>query len=413
MRRLLPLLVAAALGAGCSNRERLNPLDPANALTRGAPQGFVAVAGDGLVQLSWQGLPPDLVLGYRIFRSVGGGAFDSLTDLPAKSSQYLDAGLANNIDYTYSIAYVLDGGGLSAAASDVATPGRTRAWVVDLSAGSLSRLTPDGRHVADVISGPFRAPSALDVDPGNGQVWVCDNFTGQLWRVTPGMAPASIGSFSDAVSVALDRLSQRAWVCDQTAGELQSLDLANSGAHVFTIPGLAQPLSVAVDAIDGSAWVCERSGDRVRHIALNGTPMGSATVATPSRVAVDSTTRRIWVTSYSSRRVFVLSGSAVPIDTIEGLAGPVGVTVDPRSGRAWVADTGGDRVITYDRNRAELFRVTGLPAPLEVGVDRATGQAWVPLAEGGEVVRISPDGRILSRAGGFQQPYNIAVEQRP
>src|SRR5262245_48336434 len=104
MGRLLALLIAALLTAGCSNRERLNPLDPANTSTRGAPQGFAAIAGDGLVELSWNALQPkDWVLGYRIFRRIESGTFDRLADLPPNSSQYLDVGLANDVDYTYHI----------------------------------------------------------------------------------------------------------------------------------------------------------------------------------------------------------------------------------------------------------------------------------------------------------------------
>ncbi len=416
MRRYLPLLAAVLLGAGCSNRERLNPLDPANTVTRGAPQGFIAIAGDGLVTLTWQGVLPGQILGYRLYRRVGStGAFEVLADLPPKSAQYIDAGLANDIEYGYRIVYVLANGALSAAAADFATPGRARPWVVDYMGRTLSRLAPDGRHaVADPGSSSLQTPSALDVDPLNGQVWVCDPYGGTLWRVTPSFSATPIGSFNQPVAVAIDPGGRRAWVCDQSSGQLQCLDLGNPGPPIFVVPGLATPLSVAVDVIDGSAWVCERTGDAVRHIGFSGTRMGAVVVTEPSRVAVDSLTRRIWVTSFNARRVSIFNGAGFPIDSILNLGGPVGVTVDPRTGLTWVADTGGDRVIAYDRDtRAQRVLVTGLSAPLDVSVDRATGQAWVAVSAGGEVVRIAPDGKILSRTGGFQQPTGISVERRP
>ena len=46
MRRVAALLTVALLAAGCSERARLNPFDPANPDTGGQPAGFVAIAGN-------------------------------------------------------------------------------------------------------------------------------------------------------------------------------------------------------------------------------------------------------------------------------------------------------------------------------------------------------------------------------
>jgi DNA-binding beta-propeller fold protein YncE len=415
MRRLVPLLVAAGIVCGCSNRERLNPLDPANAFTGGAPLGFTAVADDGRVLLSWQPPPGNLVLGFRLFRRVGAsGAFDSLNSFSAQTTRYLDSGLANGVDHSYLIAYVLTDGMLSPAATDVATPGKARPWAVDYAGHSLNRIAPDGRRIAETLTGGMQSPAEVDVDPATGSVWVCDPTAGRLWRVVPNLSIDPIGSFSQPVAVAVDPIHRRVWAADQSAGELQSFDLGDPVIPRVRIPNLATPIGVAVDPFDGSAWVCERTGDVVSHIGFTGGRIGFAIAKEPSRVAVDSTTRRIWVTSSNSRRVMVFDSNGAAIDSIQGLAGPVGIAVDPRAGgRIWVADANGDRVIAYDRNRNELFRVQGLSSPVEIAVDRATGEAWVTAATGGQVVRIAPDGTIIRRTGGFAQPYGVAMDRRP
>jgi DNA-binding beta-propeller fold protein YncE len=167
---------------------------------------------------------------------------------------------------------------------------------------------------------------------------------------------------------------------------------------------------VAFDPIDGSAWACERTGDDVRHVNYAGAASGSATTPQPSRVAVDSVTRRIWVTSFTDRSVRVFGSNGFPADTIPGLGGPIGIAIDSRAGRIWVADAGADRVLVYDRSGNELFRV-GLLEPLEIALDATSGEAWVVLSTAGQVARIASDGRVLVRAGGLIQPYDIAIER--
>ena len=409
MRRVLALLVAAALAAGCSNRERLNPLDPANARTGGAPQGFVALADNRSVLLEWSPSVTGLTLGVRLFRAVGAGAApESLADLPPGVTQFLDSGLTNGVDYGYRISFILQNGSLSSSAGDVATPGTARPWLVDYSARAVDRITPDCRHIAESLSGPFEGPAAIDVNK-DGRLWVCDPVAGRLWRVTPGLLEEEVGSLQQPVAVAIDRRLGRAWICDQGLRALQSLDTVNPVAPYVDLRGLATPLDVAIDPIDGSAWVCERTGDRVRHISVLGVAIGSAVVAEPSRVAVDSVTHQVWVSSEAAHRVTVFTTTGTPVDTLLGLAGPIGLAIDPIAGSIWVADTDGDRVIVFDRSGNVRFRVSNVFQPLAIAIDRRNGDAWVAQAAIGQVTRIDAGGRVLGHIGGFTQPYDIAL----
>src|SRR5437763_5792 len=77
-----PLAVLTALGlaaacvaaAGCSSRERANPLDPANTRTGGAPTGFQALADDRAVELVWNYSPGDPRVDLQLSRATGRGA---------------------------------------------------------------------------------------------------------------------------------------------------------------------------------------------------------------------------------------------------------------------------------------------------------------------------------------------------
>ena len=414
MRRLAALLVLGAITiAGCSDRDRLNPLDPANVLTGGAPQQFVALAGDGTAELRWRPPPTSLVFGFRLSRRVGTATtFTLLAELAPDVDHYIDGGLANDVDCTYRLSYLLQGDVASAPAEATARPGLARPWVADYNSRAVVRLTPDGRYVAERFTGSMQSPAALDVDQTTGQVWVCDPSGRRMWRITPGGGIEEIGSLAKPVAIEVDPVRGRAWICDQGLGALQSFDRTNPVSPRVDIRGLGMPISVGVDPTDGSAWVAERDSARIRHIGLSGNSIGSTHVLAPSRVAVDSATRRVWITSFDQHRVDWFSAAGTPIDSIKTLSGPVGVAVDGRSGRVWVCDSRAHVVIAYDRNGVELMRVTGLEEPIEIGLDRDTGDAWVTLQATAQVVRITPDGHIAARLGGFGYPADIAIHRQ-
>ena len=132
MRRLAALL-ALALLASCSRRERLNPLDGANPQSGGAPEGFNALADFVSVHLVWTARPDLPIDGYQLYRKA---AFDSLYRplgglLSRSTSQFFDGSCINGVDFSYHLHYVVDGRVSQRYARDLATPGSVRAWVGD------------------------------------------------------------------------------------------------------------------------------------------------------------------------------------------------------------------------------------------------------------------------------------------
>ncbi len=407
--RALAALAATLLLAGCSGRERSNPLDPANALTGGAPQGFVALAADHSAELRWAASTSQLPLAYRLTRAAGSAPAESLTTLAPEATQYFDSGLTNGIDYTYRLSYVLGNGILGYATFDIATPGPARAWVVDSETRSLQRITADGRHVAEVLQGRFREPNSVDALADN-VAFVCDPSGGQLWRVyTHPNIQEEVGSLVQPVAAVVDRDRNRLWVADKGRGALLSLDPINPLSPYVNVPNLALPTDVAIDIADGSAWVSERTGGQVRRVSFTGSTVATALVANPARVAVDSLTRNLWVVSFAARRLSVFSSIGAPLDSIGGFSGPLGIAIDSRRGHVWIADVNGGRMVVFDRNRARLFEVTGLLEPLDAAIDLNSGDAWVVLAGGRQVVRIAADGTIKTRLGGFYRLKDIAL----
>ncbi len=412
MRALAALLILAALGAGCSKRERANPFDPLNPSTGGRPAGFTAVAGSSRVSLRWNAAnTPDLI-GYQLSRRIAGSTeFVPLGDLlhPAVTV-YQDFGLANGVLHTYRLSYVLSSGIAGTPAEDFATPGTLRPWVVDFTQPGLLRITPDARYVSERSSG-FSATPALDVDLASGVVWIVDQGAGHVVLYNPASgARLTIPGIADPVAVAVDSKRRVGWICDLASDQVFLYDEGGDPVAPIAITPLADPLAVAVDASDGAVWVAESAGARVSRFREDGLRLASARVDHPSRVAVDSISHEAWVTSFSQGRAFRISAGGAVLDTVTGLSGPIGIAIDVTRDRIWIADALASQLVVIDPEGRIQFRVLGLSECREVAIDAATGDAWATLPGSGEVVRVSPAGVVLGRVRGLGAPYGIALD---
>lgn len=412
MRPVAALLILLSLGAGCSHRDRANPFDPRNPDTGGRPTGFMAIAGSGTVRLQWNvSSNPDLV-GYQLYRRIAGESeFQPLGDLihPAVTLTR-DFGLANGVQHSYRLFYVLSGGITGAPAEDHATPGTLRPWVVDYAAASLLRITPDARYVSERSTGYTSTPG-VGVDVSTGVVWIVDQDGGRIVLYNPGSgARLAIPGFADPVAVAVDSRRQVGWICDFASDQVYLYGESGQPVGPVVIGPLADPISAAVDSIHETVWICENTGARVSRYDRDGARLASAQVDRPSRVAVDSFDHSAWVTSFSRRSVFHIAMTGALLDTVAGFTGPIGVAVDGARGRIWIADAVASQIVALDRDGRVAFRVGGLSEVREIAVDPLTGDAWATLPGTGEVVRISPVGAVLGRVRGLDTPYGIAID---
>jgi len=413
MRRELALLALAllALAGGCTRRDRANPLDPANPDSRGAPQGFNAVAGFSTVRLSWTPRPDLAIDGFRLSRlAPGDSLYRPLGPVqPPNAGAYLDAGVFNDRDYRYRLQYVVDGVAGGGTAEDLATPGTVRAWAVDARGGRLLQLSPDARDLVVARSG-LGETVALAVTPEAGTVWVSDDLGGRVHLVDPqSLGYVSRNGLGQPFTLALDPFDDGLWVCD-LAGLVRHLTSAGQPGVPSSLNLLLEPSGVAVSPLDGSVWVVERSGRRVRRYAHDGTPLGSRSLDLPSRVVVDSLTGTAWVSSLSTGWVWQVSPSLTVLDSLP-LEGPIGLAVDPRRRMLWVADAIAEQLVGIDlvsgqvRSRAAIG---GEPRDVTVDLDR--GEPWVAARLAGAVVRCSPGGVPLTAVTGLGEVLEVRLD---
>ncbi len=414
MRRHAALLALALALAGCSERARLNPFDPANPHTGGRPAGFAAIASNQSVRLSWDRVDSPTLLGYQLFRLAPGDiAYRAITGVLAPTQTSLgDFGLVNGGLHRYRLYFVFAGGLGSLPAEDFATPGPLRPWVADYGARELVRLSADGRHVAESLEPDGGAyPVAVDVSLASGRVW-CVGPSGDVFVYEPGSGRSNVvgQGLGTAGAVAVDPADSSAWVGDVGDGRLVHLLPSGAAADPPLLTALGYPGDIAVDAGDRSIWVVEQDSNRVRRYTAAGALAMMATVAMPSRVAVDPVTHEAWVTSYTSARVVRVSAAGAPLDTVTACAGPIGVAVDASRRRVWVADGAADRVVLLAMDGSVVATTPGQHGARELTVDPTTGEAWVTLGAVGAVTRLSPAGAELARVTGLASPWGIALD---
>ena len=152
MRRAL-LIALAWCALSCSDRQRLNPLDPQAELGASGIGQLAVMAGDGQVDLDWDYSQFDDIEGYVLYkRQVGGefapGEFVPLTRemLPAERRQYVDEAVLNGLTYEYRLGLVIAAEGeRSVGEVERVTPGPEVAWVADRGNGLVWKINADAR----------------------------------------------------------------------------------------------------------------------------------------------------------------------------------------------------------------------------------------------------------------------------
>lgn len=411
---LAPVLVALAVLAlaGCSQRERANPLDPGNPLTGGRPTGFNAVASYAQVQLTWTSQPNLAIDGYQLFRvAPGDSVWRPLSGvLPLEVSRYLDAGLPNGQRVRYRLDYVIGGAAAGRPVEDEATPGALRPWVTDPGASAILQLSPDGRDVSRRET-RFGRAARIAVDPVDGFLWVSSLETGRVWAWDPrGFAALMIAAVPSPDAMAISPFDNSAWICDR-GGVVWHFSRDGTVPTPGRLSPFEEPGAIATCALDASVWICERGGNRVRHYSAAGVPLGAAFVQAPSRVAVDSLTRVAYVTSFTLGRIWRIAENGALIDSTSAAVGPIGIAIDRARNRVWVADTDGARVLGLDlATLAVAQTITNVGSPYDLAVDTSNGDVWVVARANGAVLRLASDGTRRDILTGLSDPYEIKLD---
>lgn len=411
------LLLIAFVAGACTDREHRNPLDPltTNPLDHSTP--IDAIAGDGVVSLTWDYTQFEDLAGYRLHRTAFGvdGRSQELSvhDLPATVLQDEDADVDNGETYQYRLSLVVEGGAeLELADFRLATPGPEIAWAADRGTGLVWKLSPDGR-TGLFAKGRFSL-GGVAVNRRDRSCWISDTSTGLHWIDSAGEVEAIDSELAQAGALSFDPGGDTGWVADRQDGSVYSFssDRLDSLNLVQVDASFVDPFQL--EAIGGGCWVADRQG-RILLYSAEGNRIADwrgfedlvaiAAVDAPLLSEGGNTVWAIVDAGQTLLRLVVEGGEAQVLELPFDRA--IALDVDDRTGNCWVL---GERDIA-------LFSAEGGPmthwSQVDLGVTSVTvdginESVW--LAAASALWKLSIDLEGQTRLDGFSSTLEIVVD---
>ena len=162
----------------CSKYEWTNPYDPISDKALFTPSGPGAVMEGNSVKVSWS-QSNDKISGFALFRSVEGEPITSLAQVEKTTTAYVDATVTAGKRYTYYIVAVAGNNN-----SDTVKFGITPIFLVSVSTGSVSEITPTSAKVSAEIT-----------NAGGGSII----SRGICWSTTPGPTISGAGTTAEYI----------------------------------------------------------------------------------------------------------------------------------------------------------------------------------------------------------------------
>jgi DNA-binding beta-propeller fold protein YncE len=403
------------LTPGCSDRERLNPLDPLNSNNRGIPIGLSIIALRDTVQLAWQPLALRNLAGYRIYRRTNADSLFALIDsVPSNQQRFREFGLTFGVHYVYRLAAF--SGTTESNPSDTVgiTVGPAYTWVADPSSGAVVKFTHDGRRRLSTTRN-FQRPFRLQANPKTGQLWVLDSVIQELRRVEANGARSLISvALQRPVDVAIDSVENSVWAADGNTG-IYKFD--GNGATLIQIP-LPGVVAIAFNYASGELWALNGTQRKLWRVARYGFTFVEVPVVinSPKSISIHAASGEVWIAD--STRVLVVHANG-QVDTTTGHVFSYArrVAVNQNSGEAWVIDWSPvfaqSKVVKFTNRGERLFTLTMFSAPSALSVNAFDGSCFITEPQLSRITHVSGTGQIINQLRSLSTPTDVDVENRP
>ncbi len=401
----------------CSDRERLNPFDPQNPVTKGAPAGLTVTSHRKTVTLNWSPVEVNDLIGYNIYRDLGDGLHELYHTVSAPSVAFSDSDVQYDFNYSYAVQTITTFDISTISEPVVITPGPVNIWITDYYAMIVKRLTYDGAHVLGTLQ--LDSPIAVAVDTVHNQAIVADYWDQRLFYLDLDLRIQSeIPIDSRPIDLVIDQASGRIHALTQTSqGLIITYDF--SGNLIETIP-LPQSVSfgnaLVYDQVEHSLWITgsdtllqyrfQGINQYILHTNLQGI----------EAIAADPIAGGCWVGVDSG--IVKISGSG-EIDTLKWSFKPFAISVNPNNGDcyytgyyyesgAWQTgriSSGGihtDIAILGDEY-PDLYGIQVVPSAESSGFITSQVYTW-------KLLRFDADGILIGELDNFNSGLDFALE---
>jgi hypothetical protein len=412
------LALLAGVAGGCTPRERLNPLDPANRETNGGIPGFAAIAGHGVVTLQWTRLVQPGVTGYALQRWKPGEPAALLPGaiFGSGASTAADFDVLDDSTYVYRLVARFSYGDSAVSPPDTATPGPGYLAVLSAGTPAVYVLSPDARDVVAAIPAANAFEDA-DIDRDRNVLWLSDPASGVvLRRGLYGEIGGVTLALPGVTDVSVSNLRGVGWIAAPGLGQVRAYGPAlDDPSPRVTVNGLGHPRVVEAGTLDPTVWVGTDEGAVHRLQPSDGAPLEQWNLGAPIRaIALDQAARAAWVVTLrgSVNDLYYL----VPGDTTRALKGAgldnvADVEVEEATRTLWVSErgrprAGAGRLTRVDGAGAVLTSVQGIE-PYGIAVDPGTDRIWVSDLASNRLLLVDATGLIRRRSPPISVPYGV------
>ncbi|MGO9195660.1 MAG: fibronectin type III domain-containing protein [Acidimicrobiales bacterium] len=239
---------------------------------------------------------------------------------------------------------------------------------------TLNELNSFPSHLATPV-----LPTAVGVNPSSGQIAVVVGSTGQVLLYSSFTAKRStsvnVGSSPDAV--ALDPSSGDWFVANGASSSVSVV--SPSGSVLDTVRVGADPLAMAMDSSSGEAYVaCGTSHEFVAiDTSTDATSTVKVTPATPTGIAVDPATARVFVAEGTSNKVAAYAEGSTTREWRVTVPSPAGLAFDTATNTLLATDSSGALLSQVSISTHKNVPLAVPAASTSVVVDPASGTAWI------------------------------------
>lgn len=262
---------------GCSDRDRLNPMDALNPDTHGAPVGLRAIAQKNSITISWDAFDVDDLREFLLYRGMDNNSLELFNSIPPTFLSATDQTVQPDHIYEYALQAVTDFDSSKISEPVFTMPGPYNLWVADHYDFSLWQITYDGNNIIQRFD--FTSPTAISWDNHRSKLWIADYFASLLIRInSEGDRELVVELPAYPVDVVWSEQHQSVYtiLIDST---LRSFDYSgNPSGSINLDQALTLSSSMAIDDTRDDIWVSYYPKNQVTHVSIDET-LSSNTIA--------------------------------------------------------------------------------------------------------------------------------------
>lgn len=399
----------------CESRERSNPLDPQNPNTSGKPVGLSLISEDHTITLSWEIIPIEGLDGYRIYRQVSDEtSYNVIAFVDNTVTTFKDQNRVYGAKHSYKVSVLTDWYESPLSDALTITPGPNYAWISDLSAGQVVRLTHDLQHVLQRVGNVY-FPTIIAVNPKKGSAWVVDSVYDNIKEVSSrGEILTVIEEMSDISDIAIDYNNEYIWVATEDEGKVAKYTF--EGDILFMKKDIEYPSKLAVDMNTADCYVVDQRNKEILKIDHFGgfVELLPIDIETPKDITVNKNNGHVWIAGGAYVHKYKPATQELITTAIGELENAMVLAVNDTSGQCWVVDQGdnyfeGSVVLLSDQCDVER-RWTDLAFPYAISLDYYNQISIVLQSGSSSLTRISWNGGIDYISTDFESLNDVAIE---